>query len=59
MDIWPLDSTALLHNAFHLTLQQALDDEARVQASDLGRNSDVKQAAIAFLETRTPVFERR
>ena len=59
MDIWPLDSTALLHNGFNLTLQQAPDDEARVQASDLSRNNDVKRAAIAFLKTRTPVFERR
>jgi 2-(1,2-epoxy-1,2-dihydrophenyl)acetyl-CoA isomerase len=51
-------SKGLLNNAFNVTLQQALDDEARVQAINLGLN-DAKEAAMAFMEKRTPVFEGR
>jgi enoyl-CoA hydratase/carnithine racemase len=51
-------SKGLLNNAFNVTLQQALDDEARVQAHNLSLN-DAKEAAMAFMEKRTPVFQGR
>lgn len=46
---------ALLNNAFDVTLQQALDDESRVQAANLVLE-DAQEAALAFLEKRAPVF---
>ena len=49
---------ALLNNAFDVTLQQALDDEARVQAVNLGLH-DAREAAQAFRDKRAPVFEGR
>ncbi len=49
---------ALLNNAFDVTLQQALDDEARVQAANLVLE-DAQEAALAFLEKREPVFRGR
>jgi 2-(1,2-epoxy-1,2-dihydrophenyl)acetyl-CoA isomerase len=49
---------ALLNNSFDVTLQQALDDEARVQAHNLGLN-DAREAAQAFRDKRPPVFEGR
>jgi len=51
-------SKSLLNDAFNVTLEQALDNEARVQAHNLSLN-DAQEAAIAFLEKRTPVFEGR
>ena len=49
---------ALLNNAFDVTLQQALDDEGRVQAANLVLH-DAQEAAQAFREKRPPVFEGR
>ena len=49
---------ALLNNAFDVTLQQALDDEARVQAVNLGLH-DAQEAAQAFRDKRLPVFDGR
>jgi len=49
---------ALLNNAFDVTLQQALDDEGRVQAHNLGLQ-DAQEAAQAFRDRRPPVFEGR
>lgn len=49
---------ALLNNAFDVTLQQALDDEARVQAVNLGLH-DAQEAAQAFRDKRQPVFDGR
>ncbi len=49
---------ALLNNAFDVTLAQALDDEARVQAHNLGLH-DAQEAAQAFRDKRVPVFEGR
>jgi len=51
-------TTALLNNAFDVTLQQALDDEGRVQAHNLGLQ-DAQEAAQAFRDRRPPVFEGR
>lgn len=48
----------LLNNSFDVTLPQALDDEARVQALNLA-SRDAQEAAQAFLDKRTPVFEGR
>lgn len=49
---------AQLNNAFDVTLQQALDDEARIQAANLVLE-DAQEAALAFLEKRAPVFRGR
>lgn len=49
---------ALLNNAFDVTLQQALDDEAGAQVINLGTR-DAQEARAAFLEKRPAVFEGR
>lgn len=48
----------LLNRAFDVTLQQALEDEARVQVHNLGLH-DAQEAAQAFRDKREPVFEGR
>lgn len=48
----------MLNNAFDVTLSQALDDEARAQAVNLGMQ-DAKEAVEAFLAKRPPVFQGR
>ena len=52
------DTKALLNNAFDVTLEQALDDEARVQAVNLGLH-DAQEAAQAFRDKRAPIFDGR
>ncbi|MDK3258958.1 enoyl-CoA hydratase/isomerase family protein [Blastococcus capsensis] len=49
---------ALLNNAFDVTLQQALDDEAEAQVINLGTR-DGQEARTAFLEKRPAAFEGR
>lgn len=48
----------LLNRAFDVTLHQALEDEARVQAHNLGLH-DAQEAAQAFRDKRAPRFEGR
>ncbi|MDY7099835.1 MAG: enoyl-CoA hydratase [Actinomycetota bacterium] len=48
-------SKTMLNNAFMVSMDQALEDEARCQAVNLVTD-DVKEAFSAFLEKRDPVF---
>jgi 2-(1,2-epoxy-1,2-dihydrophenyl)acetyl-CoA isomerase len=45
----------LLNNAFELTLEQAVEDEARAQTVNFGTR-DTVEAMAAFIEKRDPVF---
>ena len=49
---------AMLNNSFSLTMEQALEDEARVQNVNFG-TADLVEAVQAFLEKREPKFEGR
>ncbi|MCR1786327.1 enoyl-CoA hydratase/isomerase family protein [Nocardioides carbamazepini] len=48
-------SKALLNDSFEVTLERALDDEARAQALNLV-SDDAREAAAAFLNKREPNF---
>jgi enoyl-CoA hydratase/carnithine racemase len=48
----------MLNNSFSLTMEQALEDEARVQNVNFG-TADLVEAVTAFLEKRDPTFEGR
>jgi 2-(1,2-epoxy-1,2-dihydrophenyl)acetyl-CoA isomerase len=45
----------LISNSFAVTLEQAVEDEARAQAVNFG-TQDTAEAMVAFLEKRDPVF---
>jgi 2-(1,2-epoxy-1,2-dihydrophenyl)acetyl-CoA isomerase len=45
----------LIGNSFAVTLEQAVEDEARAQAVNFG-TQDTAEAMVAFLEKRDPVF---
>jgi 2-(1,2-epoxy-1,2-dihydrophenyl)acetyl-CoA isomerase len=47
-----------IDNAQHLTLEQALDEESRLQAQ-LGRAHDYAEGVAAFSARRSPVFTDR
>ena len=49
---------AAIDNAQHLTLEQALDEESRLQAQ-LGRSHDYAEGVAAFAARRAPVFTDR
>jgi enoyl-CoA hydratase/carnithine racemase len=48
----------MLNNAFAVSIEQALEDEARCQAVNLA-TEDVVEAGMAFLQKRPPVFRGR
>jgi 2-(1,2-epoxy-1,2-dihydrophenyl)acetyl-CoA isomerase len=48
----------LLNNAFQVTLEEALDDEAAAQTVNFG-TKDTPEAVAAFVEKREPTFEGR
>lgn len=48
----------MLNNAFAVSIEQALEDEARCQAVNLA-TEDVVEAGMAFLQKRAPVFRGR
>ena len=48
----------MLNNSFSLTMEQALEDEARVQNVNFG-TADLVEAVTAFLEKRDPTFQGR
>ncbi|MGH9214232.1 MAG: enoyl-CoA hydratase/isomerase family protein [Acidimicrobiales bacterium] len=48
----------MLDNSFAVSMDQALEDEARCQAVNLV-TEDVAEAGLAFLEKRTPTFRGR
>ena len=49
---------AMLNNSMALSMEQALEDEARVQVTNFG-SKDTKEALAAFAERRAPRFEGR
>ena len=51
-------SKRMLNNAFSITLDQALEDEARSQTINRG-TADTREAVKAFLEKRDPTFTGR
>lgn len=51
-------SKRLLNNSMHVTLEEALDDEALSQSVNMATN-DTVEAIRAFVEKRAPVFEGR
>jgi enoyl-CoA hydratase/carnithine racemase len=48
----------MLNNSMAVSMDQALEDEARVQAINFG-SRDTREALAAFAERRTPMFEGR
>ena len=48
----------LLNNSMAVSMDQALEDEARAQAANLATR-DTREALSAFAERRPPVFEGR
>jgi 2-(1,2-epoxy-1,2-dihydrophenyl)acetyl-CoA isomerase len=48
----------MLNNSFAVSMEQALEDEARSQTVNFG-TADMAEAMAAFLEKRSPVFEGR
>ena len=48
----------LLNNSMAVSMDQALEDEARAQSVNFGTR-DTREALTAFAERRTPEFEGR
>jgi enoyl-CoA hydratase/carnithine racemase len=51
-------SKTLLNNSLGVSMDQALEDEARAQATNFGTR-DTREALTAFVERRSPSFEGR
>ncbi len=49
---------SMLNNSMAVSMEQALEDEARAQAANFGTR-DTREALTAFVEKRTPQFEGR
>ena len=48
----------LLNNSMAVSMDQALEDEARAQSANFGTR-DTREALTAFVERRPPAFEGR
>ena len=48
----------MLNNSMAVSMDQALEDEARAQATNFATH-DTREALTAFIEKRSPTFEGR
>ena len=48
----------MLNNSMAVSMEQALEDEARAQSANFA-SRDTREALAAFVERRTPRFEGR